>query len=338
MPKNSGNNQQNQSDTIYNEHDAGYKKILKNKRHFMRFLTKFMGAEWANQIEELELFDGSFIDSKYREKDSDIIYSFKFQGQEMLFFVLLEAQSKVDFTMPFRLLIYMTEVLKFVFENTDEKVRNRKDFRMPAILPIVQYNGRGRWTAATDFKDYLNKSNVFDEYVLGFKYLLFDLNHKPETPVWETDQVLDCVFMLDSKSSFEKHIEAIREISVGLSKMTKDDRDEFKRWFDLIYINRFRDPNTKESVKELLSAEGDGESMMHAIDYIVEDIRKESEIRGEKRGKIEGEIKGKIEAVIGILDVFSPSLSKAVTTTKFPTEHMPMLIRELNSRHIHYAE
>ena len=45
-----------------------------------------------------------------------------------IFYVLQELQSSVDFTIPFRLLRYMVELLNDVFKNTDEKVRERKDF------------------------------------------------------------------------------------------------------------------------------------------------------------------------------------------------------------------
>jgi hypothetical protein len=43
--------------------------------------------------------------------------------------------------MSFRLLQYMLEVWRDAFNDTPEKERKRKSFRLPAIVPAVLYNG-----------------------------------------------------------------------------------------------------------------------------------------------------------------------------------------------------
>jgi hypothetical protein len=43
--------------------------------------------------------------------------------------------------MSFRLLQYMVEVWRDAFNDTPEKERKRKSFRLPAIVPAVLYNG-----------------------------------------------------------------------------------------------------------------------------------------------------------------------------------------------------
>ncbi|WP_422664938.1 Rpn family recombination-promoting nuclease/putative transposase [Aneurinibacillus uraniidurans] len=59
----------------------------------------------------------------------------------VIFYVLLEMQSSVDFQMPFRLLFYMLEIWRDILKNTDKNEAVRKDFR------LVLYNGKQEWTA-----------------------------------------------------------------------------------------------------------------------------------------------------------------------------------------------
>ena len=69
--------------------------------------------------EDLILVDKSYILSDFEEEESDILYKVNINGEEVIFYVLLEFQSKVDFQMPMRLLFYMTEVWRDVLKNTD---------------------------------------------------------------------------------------------------------------------------------------------------------------------------------------------------------------------------
>lgn len=61
--------------------------------------------------------------------------------------------------MPMRLLFYMTEVWRDILKNTDKNQRKRKAFKLPAIIPIVLYNGKNKWTANMNFK----KNNICTE-------------------------------------------------------------------------------------------------------------------------------------------------------------------------------
>lgn len=67
-------------------------------------------------------------------------------------FFLFELQSYNDLTMPLRLLVYMTAVWLDYFKNSDKNKQKQKGCRLPAIMPIVLYNGERSWTASRRFK------------------------------------------------------------------------------------------------------------------------------------------------------------------------------------------
>ena len=84
----------------------------------------------------------------------------------MIFYVLLELQSTVDHLMPFRLLLYMVEIWRDIYNNTPAGERERKGFRLPAIVPAVLYNGRRSWTACRSFREYQAGHERFPGYLL----------------------------------------------------------------------------------------------------------------------------------------------------------------------------
>ncbi len=55
------------------------------------------------KAEDLALVNKSFILSDYEEIESDIAYKVKNAKEEIYFYILLELQSTVDFSMPMRL-------------------------------------------------------------------------------------------------------------------------------------------------------------------------------------------------------------------------------------------
>ena len=115
-------------------HDKGYKRILSKKSNFYDLLHNFISKSWVAQIseEDLILVDKEFILKDFRDKEADVIYRVKLKNKsnggytEILFYCLIELQRSVDFTMPFRLLIYIVELLRRVFMDTDENTRKQK--------------------------------------------------------------------------------------------------------------------------------------------------------------------------------------------------------------------
>ena len=133
-----------------NIHDKTYKDLFSNKETFLNLIQSFVSDTWGKKLtkDNLVLVNKSYILSDYEEQESDIVYKANFNGNDVYFYVLLEFQSSVDFRMPIRLLLYMIEIWREKLKNTKLNEFKRKSFRLPAIVPIVLYNGKNKWTAA----------------------------------------------------------------------------------------------------------------------------------------------------------------------------------------------
>jgi len=299
------------------KHDTGYKGIFAKKRHFLHFLKKYVKAEWVGDITEKDLtpVNTTFVDEEYQNRESDVIYKVKLKGTEIIFYVLLELQSTVDYTMPFRLLRYIVELMKREFDNTPTNEREAIDFRLPAVVPIILYNGADNWTAARCFKEYLKGHEWFGEYTVDFRYFLFDLNRATEETLLSTNHLLDIVFALDQKASKEKTEKMLKVAFDNLKNMSDDDRNELFGWIRHIHLSHIADENAKTKMLDKFER-GEIATMTYGIDlYIAEEIqkgiqegiqkceelaRKKSEAAAKKANKEKLEI---AKSLLDILDV-----------------------------------
>lgn len=191
--------------------------------------------------------------------------------------------------MPFRLLEYMTELLRRLFNDTDKDEREKKGFRLPAIVPIIFFNGQDTWTAVKSFKEYLSDYEIFGKNVIDFEYMLLDLNHSDEGFILSTNMVLDNIFALDQKHKKEDTGRILGVVQDRYVCMNQQEQTDFMKWFEGIYLNRLPESNRDEILKSF--KRGDKNMLMSGLDFTLENERME----GVKKGIEVGEKKAKVE-------------------------------------------
>jgi predicted transposase/invertase (TIGR01784 family) len=283
---------------INNEHDLGYKHILSHKKNFVEFLKGFVKKDWVKLIEEenLVLIDKEFILEDFKEEEADIVYKVNIDGNEIIFYILLELQSKVDFRMPIRLLMYMTEIWREELKNTEEKKKKRKDYKLPAIVPMVLYNGKNSWTAARNFKEVLNGYELFEDSIVDFRYLLFDINRMDKKELIEIANVISAIFLLDQDVEIEEIIKRLKLIGRIIRKNgSKEQQQVFKGWIINIFKNRFKD-EVRENVHKLLmeTSEMEVDTMVSNLGRKIEEEFKFREQKGVEKGMEKGIQQGEV--------------------------------------------
>jgi hypothetical protein len=240
--------------------------VFSDKGNFLYFLRKYIAADWVGGIsaDDIEKIDKSYVTKEYRNVTSDIIYRLKLNGADAYFYLLLEMQSKLDNTMPFRLLQYMTAFLTDIFDNA-KKIRNKADFKLPAIVPLVLYNGAEEWTVTREYRLYTENGEFFGDNIINFKYLLFDLNRTDEEKFRQTAKtLLDYVFLLDYGRKEADFNEIVKQASAMAKDLNADDLAELGRWIRYSLYDGKLPPKEEE---ELITgfAKGDG-NMTHAVE------------------------------------------------------------------------
>lgn len=112
------------------KNDKIFKDILQNKNEMAYFLSDFI--EYKISPNNLENYNPNYITKNFKYKQIDILY--KVKGK--MIFVLVEHQTKVDYSMPYRILNYCIEIIRSI---VDEGEYNRATYKYPIIMPIVLY-------------------------------------------------------------------------------------------------------------------------------------------------------------------------------------------------------
>jgi predicted transposase/invertase (TIGR01784 family) len=280
------------------KYDKGYRRMLSDKRNFLDFVKSHIAAPWVDGLDTdcLEHIDAKFVTKDFKDKESDIVYKAKIKGKEVIFYILLELQSTPDFTMPLRLLVYMTELIRRLFVETEEKARERKEFKLPAVVPVVLYNGADKWSCAKSFKEYLKDYELFVPSVIDFTYIMIDINETDEDELLSVPTLVNLAMFADRKGNPARVLGRLTKVLELSRKLTEDEQVQLRAWiFDVILqkIKNKTNKNTIMDVKKAFERKGESE-MTYAIERAIDEI--------EQRGIRKGELNGKLKTAMAMID------------------------------------
>ena len=183
--------------------------------------------------------------------------------------------------MIFRILVYVVNTLMKYFLDRDKNERERQGFRLPAMVPIVFYNGQDRWTAVRSLKEYQKSGSIFGNYILNLEYYLVDLSEIGEDYILSTNTVVDNIMYCDKYRKKLELVGAIRTAYSRIGELGLQEREEFRNWVKYILLSVCG--NKEAVVEEILSWAGTGEDDM-AFKYNIirafEDEREEGREEG----------------------------------------------------------
>lgn len=255
--------------------------MYSNPEVFINLVKDTLDYPWARDIkpEDLILVDKSYIQPNYHEKESDIVYRAKYGETEIIFFVLLEFQSTIDYSMPLRLFFYISEILRREVEGESFNAKNT-NIKVPAVVPIVLYNGKKPWDAEVYFRNIVSNSYLFGNSIIDFTYNIIDINNNyTKENLVNLKNVTGAIFLLDQKVNEVEFIERIKIIALTFDKMSKSERDTLLQW-----INQTTEEPIAKISKEILLANKKEVTNVVANNS---NIIKEMEEKAEKKGKAE---------------------------------------------------
>ena len=123
------------------EHDHGYKLLFSHPRMVEDLVRGFVPGGWVAELDfaSLERVPASYVGEELEGRASDLVWRLHRQGEGWVYvYLLIEFQSTVDRFMALRVLTYVGLLCQ-------ELVRQgglSPEGKLPAVLPIVLYNGR----------------------------------------------------------------------------------------------------------------------------------------------------------------------------------------------------
>lgn len=173
--------------------DSSSKLIFGDNILCSQFLRDYADMEILRNIrpEDIEDVSERYVPLYSTERDSDTVkkvniarYVHTEGGGNLpelpLYIVsLVEHKTKVEYNVAMQVLRYVIHIWEDYEKEMEKKyphISARKDFRYPPILPIVYYEGRGKWTAPVDLADRILCKELMGDYLPHFKYQLVGLH------------------------------------------------------------------------------------------------------------------------------------------------------------------
>lgn len=204
---------------------------------------------------------------------------------------------------------------------------DRKGFKLPAIIPCVLYNGKGNWTACRSFRETLEASEQFGDYVLDFKYILFDVKRYDEEDLLRLRNLIGSVFFIDQKPGYEELLEGMRRISEKITHLDEEEQRLLWNWMKHVIL-RGLPTKRAEELETMMNKDLEGRDMIYAAEEAIRKeirkSRKQGMELGLKKGIEKGIEKGKLEVVKKLL-LLGMETEKIAEVTGLPEEEIKKL-------------
>ena len=267
------------------KHDKTFRGILKNKKEMSQFLKQFIELEVSE--ENLVIYNSSFINKHYERRESDIIY--KFKAREIYY--LIEHQTKVDKTMPHRILEYCMELMREIEENKSNKYETNA-----LIIPIVIYTGTQKWTVATNFSDTQKVEEKYKKYTIKLQYQLVDIKEYKKEKLMKMDTKISSMMVLEKCRNSEE----LKRTIIELGK-NKDMIEWLKELIEYVFPDILGEEKEEMIEKMERKEENNMEDLVERIKKYEERKEKRLINKGRTEGRTVGRTEGKIETITNMI-------------------------------------
>ena len=271
--------QQLKARRINNEHDKIFRTVLDKKTDVSKFLNKFLGLNI--KTEELEKYNSSYIDPKFKNKEADIVYRIKDKN----IFLLIEHQTKIDKKMPIRLLEYSATIIESTIEDTKYKPK-------PRVIPIVLYTGKTKWKIENE--TIANQQFFKEVKLIDGEFNLIDINDFSKKELLKDDIFITKMMLVEKCKDEIEMVQALEKIE---NKIKEEDKSTFRRIVKEIWSLRIGTENANKILEKI--EEGSG-NMMAVMEMLLAENEKYINIgrqEGMKKGRLEGG-KQKIKEIV----------------------------------------
>ena len=272
-----------------NPHDALFKETMGQKEIVIPYLKEMLPPALASrcQWEKITYEPTEFIHQYFQESHSDLLLNVPYRKKNVRLYILFEHQSTYDKNMGWRLLKYMM----LIWQKIEKKrlAEKKPVLPLPAICPIVLYNGNVVWKGKPVF-DAIDIPPGLTKYTPRFEFILHDLQDKNANIILQKFQHcvylyhLLCLFQNAKARNFLELIEQNKSFLLFLNQ------EESWRLLPLVlYIScACADDKQQQRLQAILTNNTKKDANMNNIfEFYRRKGKQEGEQRGEKRGKQE---------------------------------------------------
>jgi hypothetical protein len=244
-------------------------------------LLTFVKEDWVRELDftTLERRSGSFVTDDVRERETDVIWSVRWGRRRLYVYLLIEFQSSSDRFMAVRMMTY----LGLLYQDLIRTGAVGKGKALPAVLPLVLYNGRPAWSAPMDVEALLEELPAgLERYRPSLRYLLVDEFRRSESELVAARNAVAALFRFERSRDLGEVRGVLHELQGWLPSPEHSElRRDFTVWFARTFLPGRLPGRKLPELKDLQEVE----AMMPET---VIEMNKAWEKKGRQEGRQEG--------------------------------------------------
>ena len=203
------------------DHDRRYKRLFSHPGFVTRLLESFVDEPFLKQLDlsTLEQVNSGFVSPEFARRESDVIWKLSAGPSSLYLYLLIEFQSSVDRSMPLRFLRYLTEFYESLV------TQHRRATELPAVFPLLLYNGDARWSAAGSVEQMIQPT-IPQRYIPRLSYYKVLINEIPAQTLRRIGNAVSAVFYVENAAP-----EAASETIDALIDILKEEAPELRQRF-----------------------------------------------------------------------------------------------------------
>ncbi len=218
--------------------DGGYKKLFSHPEMVSDLLRGFVKQDWVDELDfsTLEKIPASFVSDKLKERHDDVVWRIRWGSDFLYIYILLEFQSSVDKYMAVRMFSY----LGLLYQDLIARKLLSRSGKLPPVLPLVLYNGKRHWRAATEISELIVPGpKGLQELQPKLKYLLIDEHRCSQDELKVAENLVSALFRLETSQSPEDMATIVKTLIEWLSHPEKTSlRRAFAIWIGRVLLPR----------------------------------------------------------------------------------------------------
>ena len=236
------------------KHDKLFKIILSNKQEAVGFIKMVMKPKEDITTKNIELYNKEYITEKFEKRETDITYKIA----EKNLYIIIEHQSTVDRTMPYRIQRYKMLLMN---EIINKKEMKKVGYEFPRVIAIVLYTGRSKWKVEKleDLQRPLEWYKEIDKEVE-----LVDVNKYTEEELMKDELVITKAMLIEKQKDARKVIDILNKIN----QIVKNKPEKIKLLLEIlkfILLNSKSEEIRKEADKIIKEYKGGEEAVLNMV-------------------------------------------------------------------------
>ncbi|MBF0179160.1 MAG: Rpn family recombination-promoting nuclease/putative transposase [Magnetococcales bacterium] len=279
--------------------DSLYHRFFAHPEMVADLLRAFLDPAMLGELdlEHLRRHNTKFTARKGERRRSDVVWEIPtHQGGSIFVLLLLEFQSEVVEWMALRIDVYVG----LLYQQLVSERKLKEADGLPPVLPIVLFNGKPRWNAATSLRDLIRLPTASSlwRFQPDMRYYLIDEGAYLEEVLEGSPYLTAILFRMEHPGNLEVMVRAARDVTAWFAK--HPDGPPVKQLFHELLLAGL----TRLQADPLPAIPDDLQEVVIMLTAHIEQWAKDYEKKAldyEQKGRLDGERKGGMEILLDLL-------------------------------------